>query len=57
MTTTRYGTPTYAGAYRIAYVGNTRYLEMRRGGVFVRIDSAIPEYIRGAYAAASFFKV
>lgn len=57
METVRYGTTTYAGSYRLAYIGVARYLEIKRSGGWQRVDTPIPNHVRGAYAAASFLGV
>jgi len=54
----RFGNPSYAGSYRMAYLQDgTRFLEVRRAGGWHRIDIAIPRHIRGCYAAASYLGV
>ena len=57
--TTRYGPTTYAGTYRIAYEKEERFLEVKRstGTGYSRVAEPIPHWIRGAYAAAAYFKV
>lgn len=47
----------YAGTYRIVYIGINRYLEIKINGKFVRIEEPIPQFIKGSYAAANYFKV
>lgn len=55
---TRYGRPTYAGAYRLAYAAfGLRFLEVRRASGFQRIEHPLPPHVRGAYAAAVHFGV
>lgn len=50
----RFGNPTCAGSYRMAYaVDGARYLQRRAGGQWKTIPQAIPKHIRGAYAAAA----
>ncbi len=50
---TRFGSASYAGSYRLAYVGPERYLEVRRGASWVRIERPVPKHVRGCYAAAA----
>lgn len=53
----RTGSPSYAGSYRLVYQGDNRYLQVRRGAAWVRIERPLPRHVRGCYAAAAYLGV